>query len=174
MEYVILVNKNGETIGKEEKLKAHKKGLLHLAFSVFVFNDKNQLMLQKRSKRKYHSPNLWSNTCCSHPRPGEDLLEASHRRLKEEMGFICKLEKLFSFVYKEKVDDLFEHEYDYVLVGRFNGEPSPNEREVGEWKWMDWDKVKSDVKKHPEKYTVWFRLIVEKFSDRIDHWLFPL
>lgn len=118
-ENVILVDKNDQPIGQGEKTAVHKAGQLHRAFSILIFNDKGKLLLQQRAKGKYHCPRLWSNTCCSHPRPGEDILVAAHRRLQEEMGFDCPLEDKFSFIYKVKFDNgLTEHEYDHVLIGK--------------------------------------------------------
>ncbi len=164
MQKVVLVDRNDKEIGSEEKMKAHREGKLHRAFSVFVFNSKGQVLLQKRAKTKYHTAGLWSNTCCSHPKPGEDTEKAAHRRLKEEMGFDCGLKKIFSFVYRVKLGGLFEHEYDHVFTGKFGGNPAPNEEEVEGWKWMDMDEIKNDMKQNPENYTYWFRISLEKVA----------
>ena len=156
-EKVILLDESGKEIGEEEKIKAHREGKLHRAFSIFVFNSKGQLMIHQRAKGKYHSGGLWTNTCCSHPRPGEKLEEAIHRRLKEEMGFDCDLKEIFSFTYKAKLGELFEHEHDHVFIGTFNGEPEPNPGEVEDWKWIGPEELKKDMEENPDKYTYWFK-----------------
>jgi isopentenyl-diphosphate delta-isomerase len=162
-EKIILVDKNDEEIGTEEKLKAHIAGKLHRAFSIFVFNSKDELLLQQRAIKKYHSGGLWSNTCCSHPRPGEQLEKAVHRRLKEEMGFDCELKEIFSFTYEAKLDKgLRENEYDHVFVGKFDGEPEINPEEVDDWKWMGLQELKNDMQKNPAIYTYWFRFSFDK------------
>lgn len=163
-EKVILVNENDEPIGLMEKLEAHEKAVLHRAFSVFILNDKNEVMLQQRAHHKYHSPMLWTNTCCSHQREGETNIEAGTRRLKEEMGFTVPLKELFHFIYKAPFDNgLTEHELDHVMIGYYNEAPSINAEEVEGWKWMKIDAVKEDMAQHPELYTVWFKIIFEKF-----------
>ncbi len=145
-EQVILVNENDEKIGLMGKQEAHEKGVLHRAFSVFVFNDKNELMLQQRAMHKYHSPGLWTNTCCSHQRDGESSIEAGKRRLYEEMGFSIDLKETTSFIYKAPFDNgLTEHELDHVLIGSFDGFPTINEEEVASWKWMDLEEVRNDI-----------------------------
>src|SRR4030042_2763439 len=127
MEKIILVDENDREIGTEEKLKTHEQGKLHRAFSIFVFNSKGELLLQRRAKGKYHSGGLWTNTCCSHPREGEKLEEAVHRRLKQEMGLDCPLKEAFSFIYKVRFENgLFEHELDHVFIGRVDGKPVPD------------------------------------------------
>ncbi len=161
MEQVILVDKNDKEIGREEKLETHKKGKLHRAFSIFIFNSRNKLLLQQRAKTKYHSPGLWSNSCCSHPRPEESLEKATRRRLKEEMGIECPLKEIFSFIYKAKVEDLIENEFDHVFVGRFNGEPKINKDEVMDWKWISINELKKDIKENPQEYTPWFGIIIK-------------
>ena len=167
-EHVILVDKQDNPIGLMEKIEAHEKALLHRAFSVFVFNEKNELMLQQRAAEKYHSPLLWTNTCCSHQRDGESNIEAGKRRLKEEMGFSCELEELFSFIYKAPFDNgLTEHELDHVMIGRFNDEPIINPEEVASYKWMPLEEVKSDIENHPEKYTAWFKIIFKESYNKI-------
>ncbi len=163
-EKVILVNSNDEPLGLMPKMEAHEKALLHRAFSVFVINDSNELMLQQRAHQKYHSPGLWTNTCCSHQRDGEDNLEAGLRRLQEEMGFETPLEYLFNFIYKAPFDNgLTEHELDHVMLGRFEGEPIINPEEVASWKWMDIDLIHADLNKNPADYTVWFAIIFDRF-----------
>jgi isopentenyl-diphosphate Delta-isomerase len=164
-EKVILVDEFDNAIGEMEKMEAHEKAELHRAFSVFVFNADNQLMLQQRALTKYHSPGLWTNTCCSHPRPGEEILQAGHRRLQEEMGFDCDLQKIFDFVYKARFDHgLTEHEFDHVLVGRYTDPPVINPEEVATWKWMSMKSIAEEMKTHPEKYTIWFRIAFDRVN----------
>jgi isopentenyl-diphosphate delta-isomerase len=168
-EHVILVDENDNQIGLMPKIEAHEKALLHRAFSVFVFNDKNELMLQQRALHKYHSPGLWTNTCCSHQREGESNLEAGKRRLQEEMGFVTGLEESTSFIYKAPFDNgLTEHEYDHIMIGYYNAEPVINSDEVADWKWMSLEAVKGDISLHPEQYTAWFKIIFEKFYEFIN------
>lgn len=163
-ENVILVTEKDEPIGLMPKLEAHEKAVLHRAFSVFILNSNNEIMLQQRAKHKYHSPLLWTNTCCSHQREGETNIEAGTRRLKEEMGFTVPLKELFHFIYKAPFDNgLTEHELDHVMIGYYNEAPSINAEEVEGWKWMKIDAVKEDMAQHPELYTVWFKIIFEKF-----------
>lgn len=168
-EQVILVNENDEPIGSMEKIEAHEKALLHRAFSVFILNDKNEVMLQQRAASKYHSPLLWTNTCCSHQRAGETNIAAGKRRLLEEMGFQVDLKELFSFIYKAPFDNgLTEHELDHVMIGYSNQEPNINREEVEDWKWMSMEAIKHDMKDHPENYTAWFKIIFEKFDHFIE------
>lgn len=163
-EQVILVNANDEPIGLMNKLEAHEKAMLHRAFSVFVLNDKNEVMLQQRAHHKYHSPLLWTNTCCSHQRAGETNIQAGKRRLEEEMGFVTELKELFHFIYKAPFDNgLTEHELDHVMIGYYNGEPAINPEEVEGWKWMDIEAIRKDMKNHPDRYTVWFKIIFDEF-----------
>ncbi|MBL7867925.1 MAG: isopentenyl-diphosphate Delta-isomerase [Flavobacterium lindanitolerans] len=163
-EKVILVNERDEQIGLMPKLEAHEKAELHRAFSIFILNSKNEVMLQQRASQKYHSPLLWTNTCCSHQREGESNIQAGNRRLMEEMGFSTELKELFHFIYKAPFDNgLTEHELDHVMVGYFDGEPVINPEEVENWKWMDIDAIKEDMQLHPEKYTVWFKIIFDEF-----------
>ena len=163
-EHVVLVDKDDNQLGLMEKIEAHEKALLHRAFSVFILNKKNQLLLQKRASHKYHSPGLWTNTCCSHPRDCEDILDAGKRRPFEEMGIKSNLFHLLTFIYKAKFDNgLTEHELDHILVGTYKGTPKPNKDEVGGWKWMAIDAVKLDVVERPELYTEWFKIIFDKF-----------
>lgn len=163
-EQVILVNEKDEQIGTMPKLEAHKKGVLHRAFSVFVMNDQGELLLQQRAASKYHSPLLWTNSCCSHQRVGESNIEAGKRRLFEEMGFVTKLKDVVSFIYKAPFDNgLTEHEFDHVLVGSYNEDPIINKDEVNDFKWMTLEEVKVDMELHPELYTEWFKIIFDKF-----------
>ncbi len=163
-EKVILVNQNDEQIGLMNKLEAHEKAVLHRAFSVFILNNNNELMLQQRAHHKYHSPLLWTNTCCSHQRDGETNLEAGSRRLFEEMGFKTDLKELFHFIYKAPFDNgLTEHELDHVMIGNYNYEPNINIDEVENWKWMSIDDVKNDIKVNTELYTIWFKIIFNEF-----------
>jgi isopentenyl-diphosphate Delta-isomerase len=157
MEQVVLLDSHNNEIGHGEKLEVHKQGKLHRAFSIFIFNDKGELLLQKRNKNKYHSGGLWSNTCCSHPRPGEDIEEAAHRRLKEEMGFDCSLAEKFRFSYKIQLGRLFEHEYDHVFVGYHKGKVTINEEEAEDFKWVEVAKVLEDVRRNPQDYSYWFK-----------------
>ncbi len=169
VEYVILVDEQDNQIGLMPKMMAHEKALLHRAFSVFIFNSKNELMLQQRALHKYHSPGLWTNTCCSHQREGESNIEAGKRRLMEEMGFETELKETTSFIYKAPFDNgLTEHELDHVLVGYYEGEPEINDEEVADWKWMSLEQVKDDISYNPDQYTAWFKIIFEKFYDHIN------
>lgn len=168
-EQVVLVDEKNKALGLMPKLEAHEKGILHRAFSVFIFNDRNQLMLQQRAAHKYHSPLLWTNTCCSHQREGESNLVAGKRRLFEEMGFSVELKEVFSFVYKAPFDNgLIEHELDFVLLGYFNGEPNINKDEVEDWKWMSLEEVKKDIEQCPQLYTVWFKIIFQEFYSYLE------
>jgi len=167
-ELVILVDEQDNQIGLMPKMEAHEKAVLHRAFSVFILNDKNELMLQQRALHKYHSPGLWTNTCCSHQRNGESNLEAGKRRLEEEMGFVVPLKETISFIYKAPFDNgLTEHELDHVMVGTFEEEPVINPEEVADWKWMPISDVKSDIEERPELYTAWFKIIFDKFYNDI-------
>ncbi len=163
-EEVILVNEMDEPIGLMPKLEAHEKAALHRAFSVFVLNDQNEILLQQRAHHKYHSPLLWTNTCCSHQRSGESNIEAGSRRLFEEMGFKTDLKELFHFIYKAPFDNgLTEHELDHVMIGYFNENPTINPEEVEAWKWMKVEEIKTDMTLNPEVYTVWFKIIFDEF-----------
>ena len=167
IEHVILVDKDDNQLGLMEKIEAHEKALLHRAFSVFILNKKNQLLLQQRASHKYHSPGLWTNTCCSHPRDCEDILAAGERRLFEEMGIKSNLFHLLTFIYKAKFDNgLTEHELDHVLIGKFDGDPIINKNEVSNWKWVDLEEIRQDISENPTDYTVWFKIIFEKFYNK--------
>ena len=158
-EEIIYVDEYDREIGRGGKLEAHQKGFLHRAISIFVFNSQGELMLQKRSKTKYHSGSLWSNTCCSHPRPGEDITAAAHRRLQEEMGFDCELKHVHHLLYRiEFQNGLIENEYDHMFIGESNTTPTPNPDEAEDWKWASQDFLTKDMAAHPEQYSYWFRL----------------
>ena len=162
-ENVILVDVLDNKLGLMPKMQAHEKAVLHRAFSVFIFNDKGELMLQQRAAHKYHSPLLWTNTCCSHQRDGESNIEAGKRRLIEEMGFKTNLKEIFSFVYKAPFDNgLTEHELDHVMIGNFNGVPKINPDEVASYKWMTLEAVKKDIELQPNIYTAWFKIIFKE------------
>lgn len=164
-EYVTLVDQNDRTIGSAEKLEAHQRGLLHRAFSVFIFDQYGRLLLQKRASEKYHSACLWTNTCCGHPRPGEALRGAAARRLFEEMGFGCELRSLFSFQYRTEFDDgLIEHELDHVLVGRHDGNPQPDPTEVEDYQWLSTTELAERICLEPERYSYWFREVHERVA----------
>ena len=167
-EQVVLVDEKDNPIGLMEKMEAHEKALLHRAFSVFIFNSKGELMLQQRAASKYHSPLLWTNTCCSHQRDGETNLEAGKRRLEEEMGFVTEIKEVFSFIYKAPFDNgLTEHELDHVMVGSFEDAPNINKEEVESYKWMTLEDVKSDIENNPEIYTAWFKIIFDKSFEKL-------
>ena len=162
-ENVILVDLLDNQLGLMPKMEAHEKAVLHRAFSVFIFNDEGELMLQQRAAHKYHSPLLWTNTCCSHQRDGESNIEAGKRRLIEEMGFKTNLKEIFSFVYKAPFDNgLTEHELDHVMIGNFNGTPKINPDEVASYKWMTLEEVKKDIELQPKLYTAWFKIIFKE------------
>lgn len=162
-EQVILVDETDKPIGTMGKLEVHQKGLLHRAFSVFIFNDRNEMLLQKRALTKYHSAGLWTNTCCSHPQPNEDTLEAANRRLKEEMGMSTALTHKTSFIYKTVFgNNLTEHELDHVYVGYSNENPVINPEEADGFKWICTDELKKEIMNSPEKFTSWFKIAIEK------------
>lgn len=168
-EHVILVNEEDKEIGSMPKMEAHEKAVLHRAFSVFIFNFRNELMLQQRASHKYHSPDLWTNTCCSHQRHGESNIEAGKRRLFEEMGFVTELEEKTSFIYKAPFDNgLTEHELDHIMVGYYDDDPKLNQEEVKDWKWMSLEAVKNDIIINPSSYTEWFKIIFDKFYNYIN------
>ena len=168
-EIIICVDKNDNEVGHVEKMEAHIKGLLHRALSIFVFNEKNELLLQKRYSGKYHSPGLWTNTCCTHPNKNESTDDAAIRRLQEEMGFSCDLKEVFSFMYYIKFDnDLIEHEFDHVYFGRYSNEISINPLEVEDYKWISLDNIKVDLKTNPDNYTFWFKYIIENHIKEIE------
>lgn len=167
-EKVILVDEQDNALGLMEKMEAHRKGVLHRAFSVFVLNEKGELMLQQRASQKYHSGELWTNTCCSHPRDGETSEEAAHRRLMEEMGFDCDIKKGLEFTYRAELDKgMIEHEYDHLFIGRYDGEPEINHDEVMAWKWMNIDLLSKDIVDNPNNYTEWFKIIYQSFLSKV-------
>jgi isopentenyl-diphosphate Delta-isomerase len=169
-EKVILVNEKDQQIGLMPKLEAHQKAVLHRAFSVFVLNSNNEIMLQQRAHNKYHSPLLWTNTCCSHQREGETNIEAGSRRLFEEMGFKTQIKELFHFIYKAPFDNgLTEHELDHVMIGYFDENPTINPDEVESWKWMKIEDIKNDMVQNPEIYTVWFKIIFDEFYHYLEN-----
>lgn len=160
---VILVNSKDEKVGTMNKTEAHKKGVLHRAFSIFIFNSKGECLLQKRAKEKYHSPDLWTNACCSHPFPGETTSDAANRRLKEELGINAELKYIFSFQYKAELDNnMIENELDHVYYALTDTEPIPDPDEVSEWKYMKTEAVLNDIIKKPENYTEWFKIAFER------------
>lgn len=168
-EKVVLVDKDDRPLGTMEKMEAHQKAVLHRAFSIFVLNAKQELLLQQRAWTKYHSPGLWTNTCCSHQHEGETNLEAGNRRLMEEMGMTVALEELFTFIYKAPFDNgLTEHELDHVMLGHSDEQPQINSEEVADYQWKSIDSIKTDLKKNPDRYTVWFAIIFERFADHIE------
>jgi isopentenyl-diphosphate delta-isomerase len=159
MEQVILVNEQDEEIGIMEKIQAHEKPVLHRAISIFIFNGRNEMLLQQRAIKKYHSGGLWTNACCSHPRPGEETQTAARRRLKEELGFETPLHKVFDFIYKAAFDNgLTEFEFDHVFVGKYNGAIYPNKKEVEDYCFKSLEEIESSLQSHPHKYTAWFKL----------------
>lgn len=160
-EQLILVDAEDRELGVGDKLQTHLTGTLHRAFSIFVFDTRQRLLLQKRALTKYHSAGLWSNTVCGHPRPGESTLAAAQRRLTEEMGFECELRFAFGFVYRvELSNQLIEHEYDHVFVGNYDGEPKPETLEVEAWRWIPMPELRDELRNYPEKYSYWLRVAV--------------
>ena len=167
MEKVILVDKNDRQVGLMEKQEAHIKGLLHRAFSVFIFNTKNELLLQKRANQKYHSGGLWTNTCCSHPRDNESTIDAAYRRLNEEMGMTCDLELKFNFIYKAKLDNnLYEHELDHVFFGFSDTIPKINKKEVCAFDYKTLEFLKKDIIISPNNYTEWFKICLNEVYNK--------
>jgi isopentenyl-diphosphate delta-isomerase len=167
-EFVVLVDEQNNEIGIMEKQEAHEKAVLHRAFSVFLFNDKGELLLQQRALTKYHSAGLWTNTCCSHPRPNESTIQAAQRRLREEMGIITQLTEKFQFIYKAEFENgLTEHELDFIYTGIFNGTPEINADEVHAYKWIALDDLISEVYNNPEKFTAWFKIILKQYITQL-------
>lgn len=171
---VVLVDEHGLDLCKDdgvlvtmEKMEAHRRGLLHRAVSVFIFNDRNEFLLHKRSFTKYHTPGKWTNTCCTHPSPGENPIVAARRRLIEEMGFVSPLTEIFTFAYKANVGNgLIENEFDHVFVGVFNHDPNPNPEEVSDWRWVAINELEQDLNKNPDSYTPWLQ---QCFSQVVIH-----
>jgi isopentenyl-diphosphate delta-isomerase len=170
MEKVVLVDEQDLPVGTEEKLKAHRDGgVLHRAISVFIFNSSGELLLQRRALEKYHAPGLWSNACCTHPKPGEKPGEAAHRRLQEELGFDCPLKKVAEVTYRADVGGgLTEHEFDHVFFGRFDGDPDPDPREVSGTRWVSLGELKESMKKRPGGYTPWFRILLGRLAGELE------
>jgi isopentenyl-diphosphate delta-isomerase len=161
-EQLILVDADDRELGVGEKMEVHLAGALHRAFSVFVFDGRGRLLLQKRAADKYHSAGLWSNTACGHPRPGEATREAARRRLREEMGFDCELREAFEFIYRAELDGaLVEHEYDHVFVGTHEGDPAPDPSEVEAWRRVSMSELRRDLRARPQLYSRWLKLAVE-------------
>lgn len=168
VEQVVLVDERDNETGTMEKQQAHIIGTLHRAVSVFIFNSRNELLLQQRAAGKYHSALQWTNTCCSHPRPGESAADAAHRRLREEMGLFCDLQKAFTFVYHADLENgLIEHEYDHVFTGTSDAMPVPDEDEAAAWKYMKMDELKESIALSPQSYTPWFRLCIDKWYNEL-------
>lgn len=165
-EHVILVDADDRETGAREKVEAHRRGELHRAFSVFLFNASGETLIQKRAANKYHTPGVWTNACDGHPRPGETIAAAAGRRLQEELGISCPLREVFAFTYHAELDrDLVEHEYDHVLVGRFEGTPVPNPDEYDGWQWIDRETLAEQIRAHPEAYAPWFTIPLERAWD---------
>lgn len=166
MAQVILVNEADEAIGTMEKMEAHQKALLHRAISVFIFNTNGELLLQQRALQKYHSAGLWTNTCCSHPEPGEVTLAAAERRLKEEMGFTTALNHAFTFTYLSNFDNgLTEHEVDHVFTGVYDGSIIPNAEEVAAFQFVSMDELQQSIQNDPQKFTSWFKIAIPLIQD---------
>jgi len=162
---VILVDEHDVPTGTMEKMEVHQKALLHRAFSVFIFNEKGEMLLHKRADKKYHSGGLWTNACCSHPRPGEDTAIAASIRLQEEMGFNTPLTKAFDFVYKAPFDNgLTEHEFDHVFIGTYEGDIVPNPEEVSDYCFKTIEEIRNSIQSHPQKYTEWFKIAFPKME----------
>lgn len=167
-EYVVLVDEQDREIGQLEKIEAHRLGLLHRAFSVLIFNSNGELLLQQRATHKYHSPLLWTNSCCSHPRPEETIAAAAKRRLQEEMGLNATLKPAFSFLYEVKLDQgLTEHELDHVIFGYTNDKPTINPDEVASFKWITIDQLIQELEKNRESFTVWFQILLDQHLEKI-------
>lgn len=164
-EHVILVDGQDKELGTMEKMQAHREGRLHRAVSVLIFNSKKECLLQKRASFKYHSAGLWSNACCSHPRKGESTVDAARRRLYEEMGIRCELQKMYDFVYRAELGNgLTEHELDHVFAGISDDVPLPDPMEVSDWKYMSVQNIKQQIRENPAQFTEWFRLIIDQLN----------
>lgn len=162
---VILVDEQDMPVGAMEKMEVHQKALLHRAFSIFIFNERGEMLLHKRADKKYHSGGLWTNACCSHPRPGEDTLAAAAKRLQEEMGIVTDIKKAFDFVYRAELDNgLTEHEFDHVFTGIYSGEIVPDKEEVSDYCYKTIDEIKDSIRSHPQKYTEWFKIAFPKME----------
>lgn len=167
-EQVVVVSENDEILGLMEKMNAHENGILHRAFSVFLFNDKGEMLLQKRASGKYHSPNQWTNAVCSHPKIDETYLEGAQRRLNEELGITADLIEKFSFIYKADVgQNLWEHELDHVFTGNYEGNFALNEEEVSEIRYISMQQLDEEMNANPEKFTEWFKIILKEYKDHL-------
>jgi isopentenyl-diphosphate Delta-isomerase len=163
---VVLVNERDVSLGTMEKMEAHRKGVLHRAFSVFIFNSKGEMLLQQRARNKYHSGGLWTNACCSHPGPGEAVAAAAERRLREEMGFSVSLEKIFDFIYRSEMENgLTEHEFDHVYAGVYDGAIKPDKNEVQDYCYKSMDEIKQNLQSHPDHYTAWFHIAFTRIEN---------
>lgn len=168
MEQVVLVNSKDEPVGTMEKLEAHRKGLLHRAFSVLIFNNKGELLIQKRAKYKYHCGGLWTNTCCSHQRLNEESITAGKRRLEEEMGFTTELVSIGNFIYRVAFPNgLIEHELDHVLIGKYSDFPTPNKEEVEDWRYVSLKTLNEEINMNPNDFTYWFKEIINRFKEKL-------
>jgi len=168
MENVVLVDSEDNVLGVMEKLEAHQKGVLHRAFSVFIFNSDGEMLLQQRSALKYHSPNKWTNACCSHPRENESYINAANRRLYEELGIKCSLKEKFHFIYKAKVEkNLWEHELDYVFTGQYNGNYQLNKDEVADIRFVSIEELNMELEQKSEIFTEWFKIIWKKYNNKL-------
>lgn len=165
-EYIIIVDEQDRVVGTMEKLEAHRLGILHRAFSVLIFNQQSEVLLQRRAKKKYHSPGLWSNTCCSHQRERETLEEAVSRRLQEELGFTCVCKEVYCFQYRVEFNNgLIENEMDHVFLGFYDGIVTPNKDEIDEFRWVNLNELKQEMKEKPEQFTFWFQLLMEQIIE---------
>lgn len=165
-EMVVLVDERDAPLGAAPKSRVHATGERHRAVSVFLFDGQGRLLLQQRATGKYHSPGLWSNTCCGHPRPGESALDAARRRLREEMGVECELKHVATFEYRAPVGELIEHEVDHVFTGSFNGTPAPDANEVGGWSWRTFEEIVADARANPSHYSIWFPIALDQLAAR--------
>lgn len=167
-EEVVLINSKDEVLGSMKKMEAHENGLLHRAFSVFLFNDKGEMLLQQRAATKYHSPNQWTNAVCSHPRMNETYEEAAKRRMEEELGIDVEIEKKFHFLYKAEVgDQLWEHELDHVFTGNYEGDFKLNPEEVAEVRYISMEDLENEMKVNPEHFTEWFKIILKEYKEHL-------
>ena len=166
---VVLVDQHDKAIGEMDKIEAHQKGFLHRAFSIFLFNNKGEMLIHQRAKHKYHGAGLWTNACCSHPQLGEDIKLSAMERLQFEMGIQCNIEKVFSFIYNTSVENnLIEHEFDHVFIGYTDAAPKPNVEEVQSFKWIDTTILSKDIQEHPDQYTYWFKMVFSKILDSLN------
>lgn len=165
---MILVDTDDNEVGKMEKMQAHEEAALHRAFSVFLFNDKGEMLIHRRAKEKYHSGGLWTNACCSHPRPGEQTEAAAHRRMQEELGMDCEIDAQFTFLYKKALDHgLTEHELDHVFIGKYEQLPDFNEEEIDACKFISVEDLMKSIEFEPQMYTEWFRIVCREYGERI-------